>query len=116
MLIDCYDGDTCEFDVPRHDPLLGTLIHKAVKVRLADIDTPELRKNKCQAERDLGLKARARLLELLKGAGRIDMLAIKRGHYGRVIARLLADGQDVGAILLTEGLARRYQGKREAWC
>ena len=55
----CYDGDTCYVTVD------GT----KTKVRLLELDTPEISKPKCNAELQLGLKARDYLNVLTRVAG-----------------------------------------------
>lgn len=85
-------------------------------VRLYGVDAPELH-GACAAERQAAQRAKARLAELLEGRA----LALERvspdKYAGRVDARLRADGEDVGARLLTEGLVRAYDGgRREGWC
>ena len=45
ILLGCYDGDTCTYDIPRTDPILGTWIHKGIKVRVENIDTPEMQRS-----------------------------------------------------------------------
>ncbi|XWN29798.1 MAG: hypothetical protein ROR55_20175 [Devosia sp.] len=39
-----------------------------------------------------------------------------RLDYGRIIADVLVDGQDVGRALVRAGVVREWKGKREAWC
>ena len=107
----CYDGDTCTFHIPGLHPIIG----EDISVRLRGLDTPEI-KGKCQKERDLAIKARDRLRVLLKGK-HIILKDIVRGNYFRIVATLIANGQDVSEILIREGLARPYGGgKRKEWC
>lgn len=89
----------------------------SITVRLRGVDAPELR-GKCIRERQLALRARRRLEELL-GAGSMRLVNIAGGkYYGRVLADvLLADGRDISVILVTGGLAVPYDGgKRRQWC
>lgn len=90
-------------------------------VRIANIDAPELHRAKCDAERRLAIVARNRLAALL-GAGKIE---IHRGdpadgrlkdRHGRTLATITIDGRDVGEIMIAEGLARPWEGKRKPWC
>ena len=37
-------------------------------------------------------------------------------RYGRTLARVLVDGEDVPCILIKEGYARPWTGRREDWC
>ena len=84
-----------------------------VAVRVAQIDTPESRINLKRyphrtAEKELGLKAKERLKELLVGDVRLQSL--ERDKYGRVLGHLFVDGINVSDILIKEGLACPYYG------
>ena len=86
----------------------------AEKIRLLDIDTPELR-GKCDAERRLAVLAMRRLEQLLsEGTAVIERHG--KGRYGRTLARITVNGRDVGQVLVSEGYARRYDGGRKPWC
>ncbi|WP_445558063.1 thermonuclease family protein [Ochrobactrum sp. A-1] len=98
-----------------------TFTIRAERIRIANIDAPEIGHPKCDAERRLGLVARKRLAELL-GSGQVD---IEKGdpesgrikdRYGRTLALVYVDGKDVGETLIEELLARPWQGKRRNWC
>ncbi len=39
-----------------------------------------------------------------------------KDRYGRTLATVSVDGQDVGEILIAEGLARPWTGHRQPWC
>lgn len=88
-------------------------------IRLPNIDTPEIGQAKCASERERGVAAKARMQQLLR-RGRITILRGDHGRqvdkYGRTLGRVLVDGQDLGEILITEGHARRWTGKRRPWC
>lgn len=89
-------------------------------VRIENIDAPETRGAKCDAERRLGLVATTRLEELLAG-GRIKLVrnpAERRDvdRNGRKLRRVLVEGRDVGEQLIAEQLARPWTGRREPWC
>lgn len=83
------------------------------KVRIANIDTPEIH-GQCDRERDLARQARERLAALMDGT--IALHRQGRDRYGRVLARVTAQGRDVGAVLIAEGLAREWKGRRLPWC
>jgi len=101
--------------------------------RLVGFDTPESGNNaKCPHERALSAGATRRLRELVAG-GEFDLrripCACPRGsegtgqcNYGRFCGTLKVRGQDVGAILIAEGLAERYVctktscPPRKSWC
>lgn len=87
-----------------------------VSVRLAGIDAPELRA-RCDEEKRLAVAARDRLSDLVS-TGPVHLKQVRGGKYfGRILARVSANGTDVQKILLNENLARPYRGgKRKTWC
>lgn len=95
-----------------------TLDHGGDRYRLVGFDTPETYRAQCAAEKELGLKAKHRLTDIIRVAGTVDLeIEPSRDKYGRFLAVARADGRDVGAILISEGLARPYDGgKRQPWC
>lgn len=101
------DGDTVTID--------------NVRIRIANIDAPEIGHPKCDAELRLGHIAKRRMQELLS-SGRIVVKVgdpidgRKKDRYGRTLATITVDGQDVGKILIAEDLARPWEGKRRSWC
>jgi endonuclease YncB( thermonuclease family) len=88
-----------------------------VKIRIADIDTPELSPPRCEAERIKGEVAKSRLRELLN-AGPFSLTAGWRDEdrYGRKLRTVTRDGRSIGEILVAEGLAHRWDGARHPWC
>ena len=85
------------------------------KIRINNIDAPELLTPKCPAELALAQQATVRLAELL-GSGRLRVLRDGIDKYGRTLAVVQAGGADVGDGLVAEGLARTWSGRREPWC
>jgi micrococcal nuclease len=97
------DGDTFE--------------HRGEKIRIADIDTPEVRGN-CAEERSLAARATSRARELLR-AGPFELHPIPgrdEDRYGRKLRIVVRNGQSIGDRLVAEGLARTWTGRREPWC
>ncbi len=91
---------------------------RGVKIRIADIDTPETHPPRCTTEAELGSRATLRLQALLN-AGSITLEPIDRDEdrYGRKLRIVKQGGRSVGDILVAEGLARRYGGgARSGWC
>jgi endonuclease YncB( thermonuclease family) len=87
------------------------------KIRIADIDTPELSPPHCEAERTKGEAAKHRLLELLNaGAFSLTRGSRDEDRYGRKLRTVIRDGRSIGDILIAEGLARRWDGARRPWC
>lgn len=95
-----------------------TLWSHGVKIRIADIDTPEISQPGCAAEKALGEEATIRLIELVNG-GPFQMQAWPgrdEDKYGRKLRVLVRDGRSLGNILVSEGLARTWTGRRQPWC
>ncbi|WP_104825953.1 thermonuclease family protein [Rhizobium sp. NXC24] len=90
-----------------------TFWFKGEKIRIADIDTPELSLPRCEAERIKGEAAKARLLALLN-AGKFSLSAGLRHEdkYGRKLRTVTREGRSLGDRLIDEGLARRCDGAR----
>lgn len=87
------------------------------KIRIADIDTPELHPARCPYEQALGEAAKQRLMELLN-AGPFDLKQIDRDtdRYGRKLRVVMRGGKSLGDVLVNEGLARTWEGRRRGWC
>ncbi len=106
------DGDTIE--VRAHIWLDQDVV---VSVRLSGIDTPEISRADCAAERTKGLDARTQLAALIQGQT-VHLHDVHYGKYaGRVVARVETDqGLDISAWLLAMGLAVKYYGTHNNWC
>lgn len=105
-----YDGDTIIVDA---HPWPGMTIR--IHVRVRGIDSPEIR-GKCAAEKKAARLARDRLAELAQGVLRLENITLGK-YAGRVIADAITAQGKLGAILISEGLARPYNGgKRAGWC
>lgn len=88
------------------------------KIRVADIDTPEVSEPKCSSELAAGKRATDRMLELLN-EGSFELKGWPgrdTDHYGRRLRVLIRDGRSLGDVMVSEGLARTWSGRREPWC
>ena len=94
-----------------------TIWLKGVKIRIADIDTPETHDFRCHSEKALGDRATKRLQQLLND-GAVSLQSIDRDEdgYGSKLRIVLVDGKSVGDTLVSEGLARWYGSGRAPWC
>jgi endonuclease YncB( thermonuclease family) len=94
-----------------------TFWYRGAKIRIADINTPEVSSPHCAAEAALGARATGRLVELLN-AGPFTLAAIDRDtdRYGRQLRVVTRGGASVGRALVDEGLAEPWQGFRREWC
>ena len=88
-----------------------------VKIRIADINTPEISEPECAEEARLGRLAQQRLGQLLN-EGEFELFAADRDEdqYGRKLRIAERDGRSLGQVLVAEGLAHEWQGHRENWC
>lgn len=89
-----------------------------VKVRIADIDTPEVSRPQCEQELALGNQATNRLVELMN-AGPFELHTSgdrDEDRFGRKLRVVVRNGSSLGDQLVAEGLARKWTGRREPWC
>lgn len=96
-----------------------TFWYQGEKIRIADINTPEVSDPGCAEEASLGRRATGRLLVLLNegpftleptGEGR------DRDVYGRLLRTVTREGESLGDALVDDGLAERWRGYRRDWC
>lgn len=89
------------------------------RVRILYIDTAEMPpRSQCARERRLALAAKARLEAFVRSADEIVLIrdGQDRDTYGRQLRRVRIGGEDVSSILIREGLAQRWRGRRADWC
>lgn len=90
---------------------------EGVKIRMADINTPETSSPACAAEAERGQAATLRLATLL-GSGPFELAPADRDEdrYGRKLRIVQRDGVSIGDTLVAEGLAHVWRGHKESWC
>ena len=100
------DGDTLD------DPATGA------RYRLANIDCPETDDRAgCHRERIKGKQAKGAAAMIVASAKRIELRPTGRTDiYGRILAHVRVDERDFGELMIKQGFARRWDGKREKWC
>ncbi len=96
------DGDTIRMD-------------DGTRIRLVGFNTPEKFEPRCETERQLGIRATKRLVEIVSsGRSAVTKVACSckpgtegtdKCNYGRSCGILKVNGQDVGETLIAEGLA-----------
>jgi len=104
-------GETCVVDG-------DTIEHRGQRIRLADINTPEIGGHQCARELALGLEAKQRLIELMN-QGPFEIVQRDRrdaDSYGRKLRVIERDGRSLGVRLVDEGLAEHWIGYRRDWC
>ena len=119
------DGERAVFPVCRSGKRVtcvvdgDTIWYRGAKIRLADIDTPEVGQPACAREAALGRQATERLRALLNaGAFTLDPPpgGRTRDRFGRELRVVKRGGQSLGEVLVREGLATRWGGPRRTWC
>jgi endonuclease YncB( thermonuclease family) len=87
------------------------------RARLLGLDTPEKYSPRCAAELVAAEEATWALRGLLLQAGKVAVTLDGVDRYGRRLARLEVDGEDVATRMIRDGHARRYGGGlRGTWC
>ena len=101
------DGDTIDFTID-----LGFNVFTKQRVRLAGVDTPELRGGTIESKAK-AREAKNRVIQLLsEGEIFITTEKDKTGKYGRYLGRIFIvineNEFELGEVLLNEGLATSY--------
>jgi len=120
-LIRVIDGDTVDAMID-----CGFSTFKKERIRLYGINTPETRTRDLK-EKEKGLAAKARLIELLKEGDNkfiVETSIDKKGKYGRLLGKLFrikksehqalaSSTKSYNEILLEEGHAKEYFGGKK---
>lgn len=96
-----------------------TISIRSEKIRILGIDAPEMKGN-CTAESLKAREAKDFVAQLIK-QGNVYIDREGRDKYGRTLARVSVENQDVGKRLMKEGLARKWEkkwrpGLDDVWC
>ena len=100
-----YDGDTFKLRLD-----LGFDISRLVTVRVAGVDTPELRGGTVESKAAGKLARDEARRFVLKGADVCYLSQEWRGKYGRALGDISSDGESLVEWLIAEGLGVRYTG------
>lgn len=94
-----------------------TFYYRGEKIRVADINTPEVSEPGCALEARLAAEATRRFQSLLN-AGPIELRGGARDEdrYGRKLRTVHRNGRSLGDTLVAEGLAHPWRGHKEDWC
>lgn len=91
------------------------IVETGERIRLLGVDTAEL-KARCQAELDLALAAKRFTAEQL-ARGPVTITRPRLDKYGRTLAVVRINGEDLARLLIGAKLGRPYAGgRREGWC
>jgi endonuclease YncB( thermonuclease family) len=102
------DGDTLE-------------LTSGERIRILDVDTPELRGARCNREFALAMRAKERLEELVASGQPVVVSRQGRDRYRRALAEITIGGEDVATLLMRDGLALPYRPRQSRekpgpWC
>lgn len=106
----CYNSD------PANCVLDGDTIHLAGdKLEIAGMDVPRIQDARCDSERSRGIEAAVKLADLLN-SGKLVNAGNVRDLDGQVRTKLEVDGRDVGAAMVSAGVARDLGSGADGWC
>jgi len=109
-LVKVVDGDTIDVVID-----LGFDVFTKKRIRVFGINTPETR-TRDKKEKQLGIKAKERVKDLLENSNEIKIKSHGKGKFGRIIAEILfaknkkSKFQNLSEILVSEGHAKEYFG------
>ena len=92
IIRDCYDGDTCR-------------TADGERIRLACIDTPELKGRRAQPKRARAARDHLRAMVIGKS---VSLLRITTDRYGRTVGELFVDGMNVQQAMVASRHAEIY--------
>ena len=107
QVVDVYDGDTFNIDLPSMHPL----IRDDISIRLFGVDAPEM-KGTADEVKALAMQAQELTEKALKGQARSRLRNPQRGKYFRIISEVWIDGESLVEILKVKGLAKDCEGGR----
>lgn len=94
-----------------------TFWYRGLKIRITDINAPELSHPSCAYEARLAEAATRRLTDLLNaGSFTLAVEGRETDRYGRALRVVRRGGRSLGEVLEREGLAEHWQGRRGDWC
>ena len=93
FISDCYDGDTCT-------------TFKGETIRLACIDTPEMRGRNASP---ISAKLAKKFLNDLVANQEVSIKRITKDRYGRTVAELLKDEENIQELIVKKGFGKIYE-------
>ena len=93
LIINCYDGDTCT-------------TFKGETIRLACIDTPEL---KGRNANPIPAKSAKNFLNALVANQEVSIKRITKDRYGRTVAELFKDEENIQELIVKKGFGKVYK-------
>ena len=107
-VIKVYDGDT--ITIASVLPNTTEPIYR-FSIRLNGIDTPEIR-GKTEEEKELAIQVRDALTDKIYGK-MVELRNVGNEKYGRVLAEVYLDGENINQWLVDENFAVAYDGGKK---
>lgn len=92
-----------------------TLWFEGEKIRIKDLDTPEISKADCPEELKLAADATSMLIDLLN-KGDWTIRRDGKDRFERTLATISVDGESVAKSMIAAGVAIEWKGKGGNWC
>lgn len=105
IVVKVYDGDT--ITIVSKLPYDTSPLYR-FSIRIRNIDCPEIR-GSCDDEKQCAKIAKQRVSDLILNK-KVELRNVGNEKYGRVLADVIIDDQDVGRLLIDERLALEYSG------
>ena len=113
-LVRVIDGDTFVFNLDGL-PVGRKVLSGEFTVRLAGVDTPEMR-GRCESETARALAAKRFASGMLNAATVIEVARPRIGKSG-IVAEVRIDGLSLASLIIKSGHGRTYTGgRRKGWC
>ena len=111
----CYDGDTCYVEI---DGKIRDKNGNLLKIRLLELDTPEISHPKCEKEYTHGIEARNYINKYILDGEKIEFeTEYNRDFFDRILAYIIVDGENVSKIMVLNGLGVVYdKNNKKDWC
>ncbi|MCY4418434.1 MAG: thermonuclease family protein [Cytophagales bacterium] len=109
-VVSVYDGDTFKINLIGVDA--PDVLSVNLGIRLAGVDTPEIRGAKCDREKRLAYQARDFVKSKILGK-RILLQNCKRGKYFRLVCQVNTDEGSLTDLLIRKGLGYPYYGRKK---
>ena len=102
IIIKVVDGDTVDVRIN-----LGFNIETIQRIRILDLDTPEIYHPSCFAEKEHGVKAKKEAERLLMGKEVVIHTFQNKGKYGRYLAGIYLANGNYADIMKEAGFQKR---------
>ena len=110
-VVSVYDGDSITVTA---DLWPGLTWDGSIRVR--GVDTPEIN-GECEEEERMAQEAKTFVEGLVLGKTIFLHQVHEEDRYGRPLAYVIVDGEDLTTLLIEAGHGRAYEGgAREGWC